>query len=111
MIRHFEQLWEDGENLHTNDDSSTSTILDELSMKINLYKIIDSKIEIPEEERQKIKSRTMGEILLTLTNLSLKDNINVFEALKTANQFRSAENYAKIPMELRLPNSGLLKKL
>lgn len=103
MTRHFEQLWEEGEQLHNNDGSPTPTILDELLMKVNLYKIIDEKSEIPEEERKKIKSRTMGEILLTLTHLSLKDDINVFEALKTANQYRKAENFSKIPKDLVLP--------
>jgi len=102
-MKHFETLWEEGEKLHEND--SASTVLDELSMKINLYKMIDSKIEIPDLERQNIKSRTMGEILLTLTQLSLKDNINVFEALNVAIQYRSAEITAKIPKDLRLPGT------
>lgn len=103
MTIHFENIWEEGEKLHAADNSSTASILDELSLKINLYKIIDEKTDIPEEERKKVKSRTMGEILLTLTHLSFKDDINVFEALKTANQYRSAENFAKIPRELKLP--------
>lgn len=103
MAYHFEQLWEDSEKLHTHDNSATSSIIDELLLKINLYKIIDEKTDIPLEERTKIKSRTMGEILLTLTHISLKDDINVFDALKVANQFRSAENFSKIPPNLKLP--------
>jgi len=107
MPIHFEELWEKCENLHKALDHNDSvlTIIDELAMKINLYKMIDGKIEVPEEERQKIKSRTMGEILLTLTNLSLKDNINVFEALSIAQQTR--EKTIKIPKELRLPTRRL----
>jgi hypothetical protein len=90
---HFEELWVKCEDLFksTNDSTSVSSIMDELSMKINLYKLIDSKVDITPEERQKVKSRTMGEILLTLTQLSLKENIDVFECLSIAQQYRSSE--------------------
>lgn len=94
---HFEELWVKCEDLFkaTNDSTSVSSIMDELSMKINLYKLIDSKVDITPEERQKVKSRTMGEILLTLTQLSLKENIDVFECLSIAQQYRSSENQLK----------------
>lgn len=90
---HFEELWEHCENFHNNANlgASTHSIIDELIMKINLYKAIDEKKEIPDEEYQKIKSRTLGEILLTMTKLSLKDNINVFEALGVALQYRNVD--------------------
>lgn len=105
MLMHFEELWEKCENLHKEsiDKQSVPSVMDELAMKINLYKIIDLKEEVPLEERQKIKSRTMGEILLTLTNLSLLDNINVYESLSIAKQYRSAEIATRIPDELKLP--------
>lgn len=101
MTLHFEELWEKCEEMHEGLDGSN--IMDELSMKINLYKMLDSKPEIPAEDLQKAKSRALGEILLTLTHLSLKENINVFEALSIARQYRSIENDKKIPPELRLP--------
>src|SRR5579871_3021150 len=100
MPIHFEELWEKCENVHKDSPDAVPAIVDELSMKINLYKLLDGRIDIPEEERQKLKSRTMGEILLTLTHLSLKDNINVFEALSVAQQHRSAPKTPKI----KLPN-------
>jgi len=89
---HFEELWEQCENLHqeASGEIAVSMLLDELLLKINLYKAIDAKTDIPEEDRQKAKSRALGEILLTLTHISLKDNINVFEALGIAFQYRSA---------------------
>ncbi len=97
MPIHFEELWERCEKFHqeSNGSGSISSLVDELMMKLNLYKAIDEKTEIPEDERLKIKSRTMGEILLTLTNLSLKDNVNVFEALSIALQYRSVEHYSQ----------------
>lgn len=96
MIITFNELWEKCEKFHQEekDGSSSSELIDGLSMKLNLYKIIDLKPEIPEEDRQKIKDRTMGEILLTLTQLSYKDNINVFEALSTALQYHNIETYS-----------------
>ena len=87
MFKTFNELWESAENLHK-ESKSDSSIIDELLMKINLYKLTD-KSGIDSEELKKAKSRLFGEILLTLTNLSLVDNVNVFEALLTAYQYRS----------------------
>lgn len=95
-MKHFEELWEESEKLHKDviSSSNTSELINELIMKINVYKVIDLKTDIPNEERQKIKSRTFGEILLTLTQMSLKDDINVFDALNTAYKYRSIEYYS-----------------
>lgn len=92
---HFENLWEKGEKLHqeASKNDTSSSIIEELLIKINLYKMIDQKQEIPLDEKEKLKSRTMGEILITLTNLSLKDNVNVFAALDEAIKFRSINFY------------------
>ncbi len=97
MTLHFEELWEKCEQFHQDNekDEKVSPSIDELMMKLNIYKAIELKNEIPEEEKKKIKSRTLGEILLTLTNISLKDNINVFEALNLALQYRSVEFYSQ----------------
>ena len=89
---HFEELWNKCEELHQEivKHESAVAILNELELKIGLYKALDQK-DIPTQEREKIKSRTMGEILLTLTKLSMKDNINVYEALNIAMQYRSID--------------------
>lgn len=93
---HFEELWEKCEELHKEMGQSDNTVLlEELAMKVSLYKAIDAKPEIPEEDRQKAKSRALGEILLTLTHMSLQDNINVFEALGVAFQYRSAAHFSR----------------
>jgi len=97
MAIHFEDLWNQCESLHegTISRESSTQILDELILKINLYKALDQKSEIPETELQTIKSRTLGEILLTMTKLSLKDNLNVYEALNIAMQYRSIDHFSK----------------
>jgi hypothetical protein len=95
MSIHFETLWEQCEQFHQESikDSEVSVMIDEIIMKLKLYQLIDSQKEVPDEERQNIKSRTLGEILWTLTRLSLKDNINVFEALNTAHKFHNIGFY------------------
>lgn len=97
MAIHFEELWEKSEGFfkEAGGDATVQSIADELALKINLYKSIDTKSDIPEEDRQKVKSRVLGEILLTLTHLSLKDNINVYESLTVALQYRNIEYYIK----------------
>lgn len=98
MAIHFEELWERCERFHQDKGGFTtsSDLLDELALKINLYKAIDAKGgDIPTEEAVKIKTRTLGEILLTITHLSLKDNVNTFDALASALQYRSVEHFSK----------------
>lgn len=68
------------------------SVAEELVMKINLYKAITEKTKIPTEELHKMRTRILGEILLTLTGLSIKDNVDVFEALATALQYRTIEH-------------------
>lgn len=106
MTQHFEELWVKCENLHKtlNLNETISSLIEEIVMKLNLYKAIDSKLEIPDEEKKKIKLRTLGEILFSFTNLSLKDNLNVFEALSIAQQYHQIELDKKIPFNLKLPS-------
>lgn len=79
---HFENLWEHAENAQQKNVSACSTndIIEELLMKVNLYKTSDNK-EWDNDQRKSIKSRLMGEILFTLTKLSIKENIDVYESL------------------------------
>ena len=95
MAQHFEELWVKCEEFQKDLVNTSSNLLEEVSIKINLYKAVESKKEIPLEDRQKIKSRLLGEILLTLTGLSLKDDINVYESLNIALQYRSLSHYGK----------------
>jgi len=92
---HFEELWEKCEEVNKDDNTKISSLIDEIMMKCNLYKVIEENESIPEEERKNVKSRTLGEILFALTNLSLQDNIDVFDALSTAFKYRSIEKYTK----------------
>lgn len=84
MNKHFEQLWEEAEELHKNDECFSSTIIDEITAKLAIYKVIDQNDKIPANEKAKLKSHTFGKILASLANLSLKDNVNTYLALKNA---------------------------
>ncbi len=97
MLIHFEELWEKCEQFHQefSNQNTVDSTLDELILKINLYKAVRSQTYPSEEEKSKICSHTLGEVLLTLTNLSLKDNINVYQALNTALQHRGIPEYTK----------------
>jgi len=88
MFPHFEDLWEKCEQLHQElNNVETFFIIDELLMKLKLYKVLDEKIKT--EDQQVAKSRLLGEILLAITKISVKDNINVFDALATAYNFHN----------------------
>ena len=93
-MMHFEELWTQCEEFQKEalGDRDMPSVAEELTMKINLYKAITEKTKMPAEELQKMRTRILGEILLTLTGLSLKDNVNVFEALATALQYRTIEH-------------------
>lgn len=97
MIQHFEELWEQCENVQKDAcaDISASNIIEEIIIKLNLYKVLDDKAEIPPAELKKIRSRVLGEVLLTITGLSIKDNVDVYEALGMALQFHSLQQYHK----------------
>lgn len=97
MTEHFENVWEQAETFHKSANRGTSVqqMLNELNLKIELYKTIDVNTEQIKEEAIKIKSHLFGEILLTLANLSLIDDINTFEALVLVLHKRNVELYDK----------------
>jgi hypothetical protein len=99
MSKHFENLWEESECCYkeTIDSTTHDSIIDELKYKIDLYKsIANSDIKnIKDEEKQKIKSHVFGEILMTLTQLSLKDSINSYKALQLAIYYKNIDTLSK----------------
>jgi hypothetical protein len=103
-MQHFEELWEACENFQEKEGiaQDASTILDLLGMKINLYRMISEKADIPAEERTAGKSRIFGEILLTLSSLSLLEKINVFLSMGEAYQSHQLLTFAK---KHALPNN------
>ena len=86
MILSFSELWEKCESFHKENskDDSSIDILNEFIMKLNLFVNIASNSEISPEDIKKAKYCLFGEILFSLTAISLKENINVYEVLKIA---------------------------
>ena len=97
MADHFEDLWLKAEDFHKDENkhATAQQILEELILKVNLYKTIAAVEPGKEQEATKAKSHLFGEILLSLTNLSFVDNVNTFEALGLALQQRSVEHFGK----------------
>ena len=94
MAQHFEELWELAEKSFADKkDEDIDLITNQLMLKVSLYKKMSAQPNSSKEELGKIKSHLMGEILLTLTQLSFKENIDVFAALKTALYFSTIEKY------------------
>lgn len=96
-IAHFEDLWCKGESVSNQLNSSpdNSPLLEELSLKINLYKTICLNVSMKDEEKQKTKEFIFGEILLSLCGLSYSDNVDVYKALATVIKYKSIDLYAK----------------
>lgn len=92
MIKHFEELWEESENIFKNDLLPIKAIMMELHAKLSVYEALDAAENLPTEEKLKLKSHTMGKILVSLTQLSIKDNINTFIALSKAIEDAKIEN-------------------
>jgi hypothetical protein len=82
---HFEHVWEASEALFAETITNTPivSIIAELQAKLAVYKAISER-STEAEDIAKAKDHLMGNILMTLTKLSLKDNINTFSALKGA---------------------------
>lgn len=79
-VKSFAELWCDGEAKTSG--AKVSQLLEELVIKANLYKALDArKSAIPQDEYEKLRLRTMGELLLTMTSISAQEDINVYEAL------------------------------
>lgn len=90
--KHFEDLWNECETFHgKKSHDNSNTILEELILKINLYRSF-CDLNIPDDEKQKLKSRTFGEILFTLSSLSNVENINVYKSLYMALMDHAIEN-------------------
>ena len=71
-LKHFEDLWNKSEEISQKDisRSTSSQILDELIMKLSLYKSLENRSEsFDNENLSKIREVCYGEVLFLLTNL------------------------------------------
>ena len=82
-IIHFEELYEKSEQISSNIHKNTTTE-DLIKLITNLladYKDINLST-ITDEVKNSLKNRYMGEVVFLLTAISVRDNINVYAALK-----------------------------
>lgn len=91
----FEQLWNDCENSQIKLTSSDfNSLLDEVSLKINILKGINNKILSVEAKKEAIEYM-YGEILYTMTGISLIENINVYPLMNKILQEKLKGNSTK----------------
>lgn len=83
---HFEELWEDAEKLLETETniSELSELVTEFKAKLSIYEALDSTENLSKQDLAKLKGHTFGKLLLLMTQISAKDGINVFAALRTA---------------------------
>lgn len=79
---HFEELWEKCEKFV--DEQNSLSAIDSIVPKLELYKVILSRTDIPPEDVKHLKERLLGEILFELCQISSVDNLNSFECLFNA---------------------------
>jgi hypothetical protein len=79
-MKHFEEIWVEAENkLKSETELSTvEQICKEISAKIALY----SSFTNYTEDISFAKNQIFGEIMLLMTQITFKDNIDVYAALK-----------------------------
>lgn len=87
MTIHFEEIWEQAEQLNKSNllNSNVKSIIDEIKLKLDLYNNLDN-LDIDKIELNKLKTIAYGEVLFSLTKLSLLDNINVAAGLNFINK-------------------------
>jgi hypothetical protein len=85
MSDQFADLWNTAESLLQTETNSLSVqnLTEQLITQMSAYRAIDESTA-PVEAKNKLKENWMGSILLTMTQLSYKDNINTFTALQLA---------------------------
>ena len=96
MTDHFEDLWQLSENSFKSEiDVTAEEIFAKISLTSALYKAACE--QKPTADIDKIKAHLMGELLLYLSHLSLKDNIDVFDAMRSALKFKITSYSAEVP--------------
>jgi hypothetical protein len=101
--KHFEQVWEESEKLFDADKLNVESILNELQAKVSLYRLLGTG-SFEAQDLGRTKTLLIGKIIMTLTKLSLKDNLNTFEALQVA-----IEDHKLIQMETSVSGGDLDK--
>jgi hypothetical protein len=83
---HFEDVWVQSEQLFSDTIGNVKVgqIIMEMQAKLSVYKTISEQDKLDPADLAKAKERLLGNIIMSLTKLSLKDNIDVFPALKGA---------------------------
>lgn len=85
-MSHFENLWEEAENVLKEDSNSSShqQLIKEAMGKLSALEALTNLKEMPQNDLNRLKANAMGKLLLIITQISCKDSINVYAALRAA---------------------------
>ena len=79
-MKHFEDLWTECESLFQ--DLPIESSLKDLELKFALFKaVLLKKNEINGDEYDDAISKIFGELLFSLTQISMSENVNVYKSL------------------------------
>lgn len=93
----FDQLWEEAEKTLQEETAmslSSQELIKELIAKLNLYEKFNS-LEMDPADKATLLTNAMGKALLVLTQISFKDNINTYAALKAALDDKKVEIFTE----------------
>lgn len=86
-MKHFEQLWEDAEKSSAKHSLSKEEILANLRKLLEAFSDIErQQATAPTGYTQAARLKAMGDILLSLANISAMDSIDVYKSLHEAIQ-------------------------
>lgn len=82
----FEDIWNTAENKNKLSlfNENINSIIEEIKLKLEMYNNLNN-LDISPEELNKLKTISFGEILFSLSKISLLDNINVAAGLHYKN--------------------------
>lgn len=82
-IKHFEDLWNESEDisLKVHKEDSSQYLLEMMKVLIDNYRDLLTNEAIPKEVITTLKKRYMGEIVFLITAISARDDINVYASL------------------------------
>ena len=81
-IKHFEDVWNESESLAARKykDAPASVIIEKIKTLLGSYDALNTFAESM-DVRNTLKRKYMGEILFLISALSIRDDVNIWEAL------------------------------
>jgi hypothetical protein len=92
-IKHYEQVWNEAEEIASKKFSSETTeyIVNTIKAELDTILLYDTKTELSSDTRRLLKHRSLGAILFLLCAISHRENINTWAALNEEKSFEETD--------------------